>query len=218
MGTTNQGWESSPEMRIIREIYLTKEGGLAPGTRSTSYGNVYEAVLIRELQRLAQQKSDLDIRFARGYVVEDYGNHTSEGVSAKGMDQIQIDGPRFDIISYAGNVAWTTHDGVPHAVVPESFVFGVLEAKRTLSPGYFPQDSSRAMNEQFLRQKQYLAEFDPEISLIVIGAHYSGSMSVNRQAAKADHVALLGDLSEKGSAERMAEVGELEQVVDMLID
>lgn len=216
MRPSDTNWESSPEKRIIREIFLTKEGGLAPGTSSTAYGNVYETVLIRELQRLTQQYTSSDIRFARGFVVEDYGTQTSGGIAANGMPKIGADGPRFDIICYGGNVAWTTHNGVPHAVVPQSFVLGVIEAKRTLSPGYFPEDSSRAMNEQFTRQKRYLERFNSNIPLIIVGAHYSGSPTENRRKAKADHVALLGDLSESGSADRMAEEGELNQVVELL--
>ncbi|WP_282350897.1 hypothetical protein [Haloferax volcanii] len=216
MTNLNQHWDRSPEQRIIREVFLTKEGGMVPGSRSTEYGRVLETVLLRELQLLALNKADRELRFARGYVVDDYAQSGSGDLSASEEFETSTDGPRFDIVCYRGEVAWSTYDGLPMAVVPMSKAIGVIEVKRTLSPGYFPTTSNRAMNEQFIDQQRYLESLGLDVPFIVIGAHYSGSPDDNRQSARADHVALLGDLADSGSAVKMARKGELRSVIDYL--
>jgi len=214
---TSNEQSSSPEERIIRELYRTKEGGLAPGSRGREYGRVFETLLRRELQRLAQNQTDADIRFARGYVVDDYGTSNYHGASAADADTVDYSSsPRFDLICYDGEVAWTSHDGLPCALVPTSFVYGGIEAKRTLSPGYFPIDSSRSINAQLRRQREHLDALDVRGPLIVVGAHYSGDPAEIRQQAAADEVILLGDLANKGSAAEMAERRALARTVRLL--
>lgn len=208
-------WNNSPEERIIRELYLSKKGGLAPGTRSREYGRVLETLLIRELQMLSRLHSDTDLKFARGYVVDDYGGSKQGSISKNQELNVTPKGPRFDIVCYTGRVAWSSYDGLPVAEVPKSFARGIIEAKRTLSPGYFPSGSSRAMNEQFSSQQAYLDDLDLDIPFVVLGAHYRGSPSENQNAADADFVALLGDLSHAGSAAQMARNNELKKVVQV---
>lgn len=217
MTSTVSKLEGSPEERIIRGLYRTKEGGLEPGIQSREYGRVFESLLLQELQRLASQNEDRDIRFARGYVVEDYGSSKFDGASAAGASEVTTTAsPRFDIVCYHGDVAWESYDGMPMALVPESLAHGVIEAKRTLSPGYLPSDSSRGMNNQFRQQREYLDGLDMDGPLVLVGAHYSGAAQEISKEAAVDHVALLGDLSNKGSASRMARDGELAKVVELL--
>lgn len=218
MTKSRPDWEGSPEERIIREIFFTKKNGLEPGTRSTEYGRVLETVLIRELQMLAREQTDTDLRFARGYVVEDYGNSESGTISADGEATIDSNSPRFDIVCYCGDVAWSAFDGNPVAVVPKSFTYGVIEVKRTLSPGFFPGNSSRALNTQFRKQRGHLDSLGLDVPFIVVGAHFRGTPKENRRKALADHVALLGDLSHEGSAAKMARSGELSTVIDVLAE
>lgn len=211
-------WEGSPEERIIRELYRTSEGGLKAGTEGRTYGRVFETLLIRELQVMAADMAELDVRFARGYVVDDYGSGSFEGASASGASSVSISGsPRFDVVCYHGDVSWTSYDGFPFALVPTSFTYGVIEAKRTLSPGYLPEDSSRGMNAQFRRQREYLDDLGVDGPLVVVCAHFAGAPAGLRRKAAADHVAPLGALSEKGSAAGMAQEGELERVVEVLV-
>lgn len=217
METSKPQWNGSPEERIIRELYRTKQGGVTPESDSREYGRVFETLLIRELQLVARKRGNTDLRFARGYIVEDYGSSKYRGASAANAADVNTTkSPRFDIICYHGDVAWRTHDGIPQAVVPASFTDGVIEAKRTLSPGYFPRDSSRAMNQQFSRQRDYLQNVGVEEPHIVVGAHYSGTPTELRNEAETDYVAPLGDLSNQGSAADMAQDGELAALVELL--
>lgn len=210
-------WQGSPEERIIRELYRTSEGGIEAGTDSQAYGRILETLLKRELQNLGTAVCGGDLRFDRGYLVEDYGSQEFKGASATHASDVSThDSPRFDIIAYSGDVAWRSFDGLPHALVPASFAHGIIEVKRTLSPGYLPPDSSRAMNVQFRRQREYMKKIDPDLPFILIGAHYSGNPEEIRRKALATHVALIGDLSEAGSARRMAQPGELENVIKVL--
>lgn len=218
------GWMGTPEIRIIRELWLTNKGGLEPGTQATArkYGRVFEALLIRELQRLAARLTECDIRFARGYVVEDYGEHQQDGIAEDTTGTVSPAGPRFDVVCYQHNVAWTSNasdagDHTPFAVVPASYTYGVIEAKRTASPGYFPTDSSRQFNEQLQEQKAHLDQFTTDIPLLLVAAHYAGSPAENRRAAAADDVILLGDLSEKQSTVAMARDGALAKVLTLLL-
>lgn len=206
----------SSERRIIRELFLTNEGGLAPGTHSEKYGRVFEELLIRELQLHTHLQTDYDLRFARGYVVEDYAKSDSGDIDPDVKFEALSNGPRFDIVCYSGEVAWSSYGGLPMAIVPRSFAIGVVEAKRTLSPGYLPKDSSRAINEQLATQQSYLAELGIEVPLILIGAHYRGGRHEIQRRAHADFVALLGDLSKSGSAVKMAHAGELQKVISLL--
>lgn len=210
-------WQGSPEERIIRELYRTSEGGVKAGTDSVDYGRILETLLKRELQKLATEMHNGDLRFARGYLVEDYGSQKFKGASAAHASDVSTkESPRFDIIAYSGDVAWGSFDGLPHALVPSSFARGIIEVKRTLSPGYLPPDSSRAMNLQFHRQRDYIKELAPDVPFILIGAHYSGNPEEIRRKALATHVALLGNLSGAGSARKMAQPGELTNVIKIL--
>lgn len=207
---------SSPEYRIIRELRETRMGGLAPGTNTSEFGRVVETLIIRELQALATQRSNADMRFARGYVVEDYGHPESGEVSLSEGDQVEKHGPRFDIICYRGNVAWAAHERVPIALVPTSLVYGVIEVKRTVTPKRFGSDSNEHYNNQLESQRRYLEELGAEHHHIVIGANYYGTPEENRQKALADYVAVLGNLNEQPSATDMANAGVLASVVDRL--
>lgn len=207
----------SSEQRIIRELFLTKEGGLAPGTYREKYGRVFEELLIRELQLLTHLETDSDLQFARGYVVDDYAGSDSGDIDPNIEFEALSNGPRFDIVCYSGEVAWSSYSGWPMAIVPRSFAVGIIEAKWTLSPGYLPKNSSRAINEQLATQQSYLKELGIEVPLILVGAHYSGDRNEIQRRARADFVALLGDLSEKGSAVKTAHAGELQKVISLLM-
>lgn len=210
-------WSNSPEYRIIRELRETRIAGLAPGTNTSEFGRVVETLIIRELQVLAVQRSDADLRFARGYVVEDYGNPESGEVSLSEEDHVEKQGPRFDIVCYRGNVAWAAHERVPIALVPKSLAFGVIEVKRTVTPKRFGPDSNEHYNEQLEAQRRYLKELGADIHHIVIGANHFGTPKENRQKALADYVAVLGNLNEQPSAKDMANDGELSSVVNRLL-
>lgn len=219
MSTSKSQPTSSPEERIIRELYRSKKAGLTASDQASGVGSLLETLLLRELHQLSTKYRDDDIRFARGWVVEDYGTEKSEGASATNASSVDTSSsPRFDIICYRGDVAWRTHGGVPHALVPAAFTRGVIEAKRTLSPGYFPIDSSRGMNEQFIRQREHLDDLDVAGPLVVVGAHHRGTPDDLRREAAADHVAPLGDLANQGYASEMAREGELRRVVDLLAE
>lgn len=207
---------SSPEYRIIRELRETRIAGLAPGTNTSEFGRVVETLIIRELQGLATQRSNADMRFAQGYVVEDNGHPESGEVSLSEGDQVEKQGPRFDIVCYRGNVAWAAHERVPIALVPKSLVYGVIEVKRTVTPKRFGSDSNEHYNDQLKTQQKYLEELGAEHHHIVIGANYYGTPKENRRKAQADYVAVLGNLNEQPSATDMANAGELASVVDRL--
>jgi hypothetical protein len=165
----------------------------------------------------------LQSRTSRGYVVEDYGKHQSDGISEEGAGSIKSDGPRFDIVCYRGNVAWTrnhreSRDQTPFAVVPKSFVYGVIEAKRTISPGYFPIDSSRAINAQLNDQQEHLDRLGLDVPLILIGALFAGSIRENQEKSEADDVVLVGELADNETTEQMARFGTLANVIEMLVD
>lgn len=210
-------WSNSPEYRIIRELRETRIAGLAPGTSTSTFGRVVETLVIRELQVLAAQRSDADMRFARGYVVEDYGHAESGEVSLSEGDQVEKQGPRFDIVCYRGNVAWAAHERTPMALVPKSFVHGVIEVKRTVTPKRFGSDSNEHYNDQLETQRKYLEGLGADHHHIVIGANHFGTPKENRRKALADYVAVLGNLNEKPSATDMANDGELSSVVDRLL-
>jgi hypothetical protein len=219
-------FEGKPEVRIIRELWLSKKGGLSPGDTDTSrnHGRVFEELAIRELQRLADQLLNKDVRFARGYVVEDYGNQQHDGISEEGIEDVQPAGPRFDVVCYFGNVAWTRNqkdvdDLTPFAVIPKSSVYGVIEVKRTASPGYFPVDSSRAFNNQLNKQQDYLTKLSVDVPLVFVAAHFSGSHENISRKSRSDAFVGLGDLSHKETTERMVKHGEpLARVLSIMFD
>jgi len=216
MATSHPTWSGSPEQRIIRELRETRVGGLAPGQNSVEYGRFIETVLTRELQLVAKMRSDIELRFARGYIVEDYGDPESGEVSLNESDSAEKAGPRFDIVCYHGNVAWSAFDRVPAAVVPESLACGVIEVKRTISPKRFGPDSNEHFNEQLRNQRDYLDGFKVDIPHIAVGAHFFGTPKENRRKALVDHVALLWDLNNDSSDAALARNGELATVIDIL--
>lgn len=119
MPATPEEWSGSPEKRIIRELFRSKKGELAASRDPSGVGRLLENLLKRELGLLARRRDGTDIRFARGHVVEDYSSQKYEGASAAGAGSVDHTGsPRFDIVCYRGDVAWRTHEGLPHAVVP----------------------------------------------------------------------------------------------------
>lgn len=219
MRTTKPSVPSSPEERIIRELYRAKNAGLTASNQASGVGSLLETLLLRELQSLSARMHDEDIRFARGWVVENYGTEKSEGASATNAAEVSTSSsPRFDIVCYRGDVAWKTHGGVPHALVPATFTRGVLEAKRTLSPGYFSVNSSRGMNEQLIRQRKHLDQLGVDGPLVIVGAHHRGTPAELREEAAADAVAPLGDLANQRFADKMAREGELARIVNLLTE
>lgn len=217
MSDARPTWRNGPEYRIIRELRETRIGGLAPGKQSNEFGRVVETLLIRELQMLARERSDVDLRFARGYIVEDYGDPESGEVSLSDGETVEKTGPRFDIVCYRGNVAWSTYERMPVAIVPKSLAYGVIEVKRTVSPKRFGPDSNEHFNEQLVGQRDYLRDLGADVLRIVVGANYFGTKDENRRKALADYVALLGDLNKRPSASKMVTKGELAATVDLLL-
>lgn len=215
-------WPDTPEERIIREMFRSNKGGMQPGTKSPEFGRLIENLLIRELTKLANERTDQDIRFSRGWIVEDYGTSKYPGASASGARaSLETGAPRLDIICYHGDIAWNHHQGIPHAMVPQSYAYGFIEVKRTLNPKRLHEGSSAAdepVNDQLARQRRYIESLGISIPQILIGAHYwDGSEMQVRQEATADHVGLIGSLTRKGSAAGMANEGELESVLNELV-
>lgn len=209
-------WSGSPEWRIIRELRETRLGGLKPGRDQQEFGRVIETLVIRELQMLCRQQSNTELRFARGFVVDDYGSIDRADVHLPEDESISKAGPRFDIVCYYGNVAWADYAGFPFALVPKSFAIGVLEVKRTVTPKKFTADSGDHINKQLRKQRNYLSELGIDFLQIVVGANYYGTKEENQRKSIADYVALLGDLNQMPSATKMAQNGELAHVIDIL--
>lgn len=223
-------WADSPEERITREECRASKAGLTAGKygeegEEKGVGRFLERVVIRELQKIAHEQYDSELRFEHGVVVEDYGTQKYPGASASGASEMDTGmSPEFDIICYRGDVAWTYSDGKPLAVVPESFLYGVIEVKR----GVY-ESKLDTTNQQLQRQSKYLdSELDVSAPHILVGVQYSGGQVldiVNDVAS--DYVALIGDINGSGSAKSMTEpveVGEngfvgrgcLESVVSIL--
>lgn len=215
INVTERTPSGSPEERIIREMYRTNKGGMAPKHNPVEFGRLIEDLVTRELTLLASQYGRQDIRFARGWIVDDYGSKKFEGASAKNAKQVTtIDPPRLDIICYRGDIAWRSFEGIPHALVPKSFAQGFLEVKRTLNPKRLHKGISKnaeSVNDQLERQQEYMDSIRASVPQILVGAHYwDGSEMQVRNEANADSVALLGSLTRNGSASGMANDGELE--------
>lgn len=209
-------WSGLPERRIIKELGETNRGGLQPKNNPAEFGRVIEALVIRELQILSRKRTDTELRFARGYIVDNYGGSESGEITISEDNQIQKQGPRFDIICYHGNVAWTAYSGFPFALVPKSYVLGVIEVKRTVTPKRFTSDSNEHINSQLRNHRNYLDDLNIDIPQVVVATHFFGTVEENRRKSIADHVALLGNLKHKKSATKMVQKGELAHVVDIL--
>lgn len=214
----------TPEQRVLRSMYRTKKAGLTPSGNPSEYGTVIEELVLNELQAIAARLTqDRDLRFARGYVTEDYGSEKYVGASAKNAaDSTLTDSPRFDIICYEGDVAWTTHGDLPHALVPASFVKGVIEVKRTLAPSSFEAGKQKDINPQLRQQKDHLERVGcPDCPIILLGTHFwATSEDQVRELADAEHVFLVGDIRSKkvkAGVEAMAEDHVFEQRVSLLL-
>ncbi|WP_265110840.1 hypothetical protein [Halosolutus halophilus] len=223
-------WADSPEERITREEYRASKAGLTAGQygedgEPRGVGRFLERIVIRELQKIAHEQYDSELRFEHGVVVEDYGSRKYPGASASGASGVDTDAsPEFDIVCYRGDVAWTYSDGKPLAVVPESFLYGVVEVKRGVNGSNLD-----AINRQLRRQSEYLdSARGVRVPQILVGVQYFGGQVVEMVTeAVSEYVALIGDINGSGSARSMTEpveVGEkgfvgrgcLESVVSVL--
>ena len=201
-------WADSPEERITREEYRASEAGLTSGQygeegEAKGVGRFLERVTIRELQKIAHEQYDSELRFEHGVVVGDYGSQKYPGASASGASGIDTAvSPEFDIVCYRGDVAWTYSDGKPFAVVPESFLYGVVEVKRGVNGSNLD-----AINRQLQRQSRYLdSNLDMSVPQVLVGVQYFGGQVleiVNKAAS--DYTALIGDINGSGSARSMTE-------------
>lgn len=225
-----EAWVDSPEERITREEYRASKAGLTSGQygeegEAKGVGRFLERVVIRELQKIAYEQYDSELRFEHGVVVEDYGTQKYPGASASGASGVDTGvSPEFDIVCYRGDVAWTYSDGKPLAVVPESFLYGVVEVKRGVNGS-----NVDTINRQLRRQSEYLdSELGVSAPQILVGVQYFGGQVLEMvNEAASDYVALIGDINGSGSARSMTEpveVGEngivgrgcLESVVSVL--
>lgn len=202
-------WADSPEERITREEFRASKAGLQSkqfgeeGGEPKGVGRFLERVVIRELQKIAHEQFESELRFEHGVVVEDYGSRKYSGASASGASSVDTStSPEFDIICYRGDVAWTYSDGKPLAVVPKSFLHGVIEVKRGVNGSNLD-----SINPQLRRQKRYLRdEIGISVPQALVGVQYFGGQLENMlHDAAADHVALIGDINKSGSAKSMTE-------------
>lgn len=220
MHINNREWSDWPEVRIVRSLWLTNQGGLTPGSNGTGYGRVMETLLIRELQMMAREMVEADLRFARGYIVENYGDVVDDGLSEIDPDPINIDGPRIDVVCYQGNVGWTSHGGVPHAVVPASLARGVIEAKRWPTPKRITEGtgSQDPMNKQLRVRRDHLDQLDLDIPVILVGAYFSGDWDEIQRRTCADYVALCcgPNPTSEDRTEDLARRNELKTVLEIL--
>lgn len=228
---SSNDWADSPEERITREEYRSSKAGLTSGQygekegEAKGVGRFLERVVIRELQKIAHERYDSELRFEHGVVVEDYGSQKYPGASASGASELNADAsPEFDIVCYRGDVAWTYNDGKPLAVVPESFLCGIIEVKRGVNGSNLD-----TINRQLQRQSRYLnSTLDTSVPHVLVGIQYFGGQMLEAvNDAASDYVALIGDINGSGSAKSMTEpveVGEkgfvgrgcLESVVSVL--
>lgn len=225
-------WADTPEERITREEYRASKAGLASGQygqkgEAKGVGRFLERVVIRELQKIAHNQHDLELRFEHGVVVEDYGTQKYPGASASGASGVTTSrSPEFDIVCYRGDVAWTYSDGKPLAIVPESFLYGVVEVKRGVNGSNLD-----TINRQLKRQSSYLdSELGVSVPQILVGVQYFGGQILEMMNTSAsDYTALVGDINGSGSAKSMTEpveIGEngsvgrgcFESVVSVLIE
>ncbi|WP_148415903.1 hypothetical protein [Haloferax sp. KTX1] len=223
-------WADSPEERITREEYRASKAGLTAGQYGNDgepkgVGRFLERVVIRELQKIAYEQYDMELRFEHGVVVDDYGSQKYPGASAAGASSVDTSAsPEFDIVCYRGDVAWAYRDGKPLAIVPESLLYGVVEVKRGVNSSTIDE-----INHQLRRQRRYLdSTTETTVPQVLVGVQYFGGQVLDMVTdAVSDHVALIGDINGSGSARSMTEpisVGEtgcvgrgcLESVVSVL--
>jgi hypothetical protein len=203
-----QVWADSPEERITREEYRASKAGLTSGQygeegEAKGIGRFLERVVIREFQKIAHEQYNSELRFEHGVVVEDYGSQTYPGASASGASDLNVNlSPEFDIVCYRGDVAWTYSDGKPLAVVPESFLRGVVEVKRGVNGSNLD-----SINRQLRRQSEYLdSDLGMSVPQVLVGVQYfGGQVSEMVDKAASDYVALIGDIIGSGSAKNMTE-------------
>lgn len=215
---------STPEEGVLKSMYRTKKSGLKPSSDPSTYGVIVETLILQELQALAATLApEPTLRFARGYVTEDYGSGDYVGASAKNASRAtETDSPRFDIIAYEGDVAWKAHGGIPHALVPASFAKGVIEVKRTLSPSSFKTGTSKDINPQLRAQKEHLERVGRlDCPIILVGSHFwSTSADEVRELAAADHVFFVGDIRThkvRAGVSAMAEKRVFEKILRLLL-
>jgi len=207
-------WESTPEERIIREKRRAKEAGIT----GTDVGEVIEDLVTRELTKLAAEQTNHDLRFSRGWIVEDYGTEKSPGASTTKSEEAEKAGPRLDIICYQGDVARQNHSNRPHALVPQSYAYGFIEVKKYLNPNLVTdgRTGNEPINDQLDRQRQHVESLGLSIPQVLLGIEYSdGSEMEVREVANADAVGLIESLTYEYVKE-MANNGELVQVLDLL--
>lgn len=199
-------WADSPEERITREEYRASKAGLTSGQygkegEAKGVGRFLERIVIRELQKVAHEQYDSELRFEHGIVVKDYGSQKYPGASASGASGVDTDvSPEFDIVCYRGDVAWTYSDGKPLAVVPESLLYGVVEVKRGVNGSNLD-----TINQQLRRQSDYLgSHFGVSVPQVLVGVQYFGGQVLEMvNEAASDYVALIGDINGSGSARSM---------------
>lgn len=216
---------TSIECRIIRELFETRKGGLIPKHHSQEYGRVIETILIRELNVLVREVSERDLRFSRGYIVDNYGGSESGEVIIDAEPQeidinemlVESDDPRFDIVCYEGFVSWNHFDGIPIALVPESHVQGIIEVKRTISPGRFT-NSDEGYNLQLRKHRDYLSDLNLNVPRVVIGLLHYGTIKENNSKALADYVAGVGNANYEGDAVKMANEGMIKKVIEIILE
>lgn len=201
----DQEWADTPEERITREEVRARKGGLQTEPRDgegepTGVGRFLERVVIRELQKIALERGGPEMRFEHGVVVEDYGSEKFRGASAAGASSVNTsESPVFDIVCYRGDVAWTYKDGRPLAIVPTTFVHGVIEVKR----GVFESRLAR-YNSQLRGQEEYLKHIDCQSIRGFVGVQYSGNqINEIRSDLNADYICLVGDINRAGTAKSM---------------
>jgi hypothetical protein len=209
-------WDGSPEERIIHGKKYAKEAG-AKGKKS---GTVIEDLVTRELTKLAGDNTDYDLRFSRGWIVDDYGKDNTPGASWQNADEVNTAGvPRLDIICYHGDVARKYHSNIPHALVPESYAYGFVEVKKHLNPNRLHEGShGNPVNDQLDRQREYVESLGLSISQVLLGIeYYRGPAEQIREEAHADAVGLISCLTDLPIAADMANEGELKRVLDALV-
>lgn len=215
---------STPEEGVLKSMYRTKKSGLTPSSDPAEYGAIIETLILQELQCFAAGLvPEPPLRFARGYVTEDYGSEDYIGASGKNAASAsKSESPQFDIIAYEGDVAWKAHGGTPHALVPASFVKGVIEVKRTLAPSSFKTGTPKDINPQLKAQKAHLERIGRiDCPTILVGAHFwSTSADEVRELAAADHVFFVGDIRKnkvKAGVSAMAEKRVFGKILGLLL-
>ena len=209
-------WTGSPEERIIHGKKYAKEAGL----KANKSGQVIEELVISELTKLAAERTDHDLRFSRGWIVEDYGKDNTLGASWQEANEVETPGPPLDIICYHSNVARRFRYHLTHALVPKSYAYGFIEVKKHLNPTRLHEGSSEGnepYNDQLNRQREYVESLGLSIPQVLLGIEYHrGPEQQIREEAHADSVGLISCLTDMPSVADMANEGELENVLDAL--